>query len=183
MRAVRTRVRPDDNARWSEQIATRVQSLDAFRRAKIVACYLALPQEVQTTPLLAACRRLGQRVCVPAFDDRSGCYRLAWLTTNDILIPGRWQVSEPTEPSWIAQPEAVDVVIVPGLAFDVSGRRLGHGSGGFDRLLEKLPAFKIGLAFAVQIKPRVPVETHDIPMDAVVTENEIYLRADRVARK
>jgi len=174
---MRTSLKPGDIAQWSEQAATRIQSLEAFRRAKVVACYLAMPHEVQTAPLLVACRRLGQRVCVPAFDDRSGCYRLAWLTTNDILAPGRWQVPEPIEPNWIAQPETVDVVIVPGLAFDATGRRLGHGSGGFDRLLEKLTAFKIGLAFAAQMKPRVAVEPHDIPMDAVVTEKEIYLRA------
>lgn len=176
MRVLRTGLKPEDIARWSGQIAARVQTLEAFRRAKVVACYLALPHEVQTAPLLAECRRLGQRVCVPAFDDRSGCYRLAWLTTNDILTPGRWQVPEPIEPNWISHPEAVNVVMVPGLAFDAEGHRLGHGSGGFDRLLEKLDAFKIGLAFAAQIKPRVPVELHDIPMDAVVTDKEIYLR-------
>ena len=65
---------------------------------------------------------------------------------------------EPIEPNWIARPETVDVVIVPGLAFDATGRRLGHGSGGLDRLLEKLTAFKIGLAFAAQMKSRVAVE-------------------------
>ena len=181
-RALRARLKPGDIAAWSEQIAARVQTLDAFRRAKVVACYLALPQEVQTAPLLAACRRLGQRVCVPAFYYRAACYRLAWLTANDVLCAGRWQVPEPLEPVWLEPSMAVDVVIAPGLAFDTAGRRLGHGSGGFDRLLEKVPAFTVGLAFAAQLVRRVPVAAHDIPMDAVVTEQELYLRAQRVAR-
>lgn len=174
---------PAEVAARSAEIAARVQSMAAFSRAKMVACYLALPQEVQTTPLLVACRCRGQRVCVPAFDDRAGCYRLAWLTVNDVLSAGRWQVPEPGEPVWIEQPGDVDVVVVPGLAFDPNGRRLGHGGGGFDRLLEKLQAYKIGLAFAAQMVAAVPVEAHDMPMDAVVTESEIYLRAKWEARK
>ena len=182
MRAIRAQLKPGDIALWSEQIAAHVQSLDAFRRAKVVACYLALPQEVQTAPLLAACRRLGLRVCVPAFYYRAACYRLAWLTENDVLCAGRWQVPEPLEPVWVEQPAAVDVVIVPGLAFDAAGRRLGHGSGGFDRLLDKVPAFRIGLAFAAQLVRRVPVAAHDMPMGAVVTEKKIYLCAQRVAQ-
>jgi len=182
MRAVRAQLKPGDIALWSEQIAANVQSMDAFRRAKVVACYLALPQEVQTAPLLAACRRLGLRVCVPAFYYRAACYRLAWLTENDVLCAGRWQVPEPLEPVWVEQPAAVDVVIVPGLAFDAAGRRLGHGSGGFDRLLDKVPAFRIGLAFSAQLIRRVPVAAHDLPMGAVVTEKKIYLCAQRVAQ-
>lgn len=181
LRALRAQLKPADLALWSEQIAANVQSLDAFRRAKVVACYLALPQEVQTAPLLAACRRLGLRVCVPAFYYRAACYRLAWLTENDVLCAGRWQVPEPLEPVWVEQPAVVDVVIVPGLAFDAAGRRLGHGSGGFDRLLDKVPAFKIGLACAAQMVRHVPVAAHDIPMDVVVTEKKIYLCAQRVA--
>ncbi len=181
-RAVRTQLKPEDIALWSEQIAAQVQTLDAFRRAKVVACYLALPQEVQTAALLAACRRLGQRVCVPAYYYRAAGYRLAWLTENDVLCAGRWQVPEPLEPVWVDQPAVVDVVIVPGLAFDAAGQRIGHGGGGFDRLLEKVPAFKVGLAFAAQMVRRVPVAEHDIPMDVVVTEKKIYLCAQRVAR-
>ena len=182
-RAALARVLPAEALAWSAEIAARVQNLEAFGRAKMVACYLALPQEVQTAPLLAACRRLGQRVCVPAYDERAGCYRLAWLTANDVLVAGRWQVPEPVEPQWVGESATVDAVIVPGLAFDRQGRRLGRGGGGFDRLLEKLPAYKIGIAFEAQLVASVPTEIHDIPMDAVVTEKEIYLRAEEEARK
>lgn len=181
---MRAQLKPDDIVAWSKVIAERVQSMGKFQRARVVATYLAMPGEVQTAPLLVACRQLGQRLCVPAYDSRAGCYRLAWLTANDdIVTVGRLQVPEPAEPVWISQPETVEVVLTPGLAFDTTGRRLGHGRGGFDRLLEKLTAYKIGLAFETQLRARIPIETHDILMDAVVTEKEIYLRAERVARK
>jgi len=181
-RAARAQLKPDDIATRSMQIAERVQGLEKFRQAKVVALYLAMPDEVQTTPILTACHRLGQRVCVPAFDNRAGCYRLAWLTANDILAVGHWQIPEPAEPVWVAQPETVDLVLVPGLAFDANGHRLGHGRGWIDRLLEGLfSAYKVGLGFAVQIAARVPVAEHDVVMDAVVTEKEIYCRAARDA--
>jgi 5-formyltetrahydrofolate cyclo-ligase len=175
--ALRAQLKPDDVTTWSAQIAERVQGLEKFRRAKVIALYLAMPGEAQTAPILAACHRLGQRVCVPAFDNRAGCYRLAWLTANDILAVGHWQIPEPAEPVWVAQPETVDVVLVPGLAFDAACHRLGHGRGWLDRLLEGLSAYKIGLGFAEQIMARVPVLAHDVLMDAVVTEKEVYLRA------
>ena len=181
-RALRKQLAGEDIARWSEKICAQVETLEAFRRAKVVACYLALPHEVQTAPLLATCRRLGLRVCVPAYYYRAASYRLAWLTANDVLTPGRWQVPEPLEPVWVEKPEIVDLVLVPGLAFDNAGRRLGHGSGGFDRLLDKVPTYKIGLAFAAQMIKRVPVAEHDIPMDVVVTEEKIYPCAQRGAR-
>ena len=174
-RAIRAQLKPDDVAAWSKQIAERVQGLEKFRRARVVATYLAMPGEVQTAPILAACHRLGQRICVPAFNNRAGCYRLAWMTANDdILAIGRLQVLEPVDPVWIAQPETVDVVIVPGLAFDANCHRLGHGRGWMDRLLEGFSAYKIGLAFAAQIVAAVPRQEHDVPMDIVVTEKEIY---------
>lgn len=176
-RARRAQLKPEDVAAWSQQIAERVQGLKEFRRAKVAALYLALPGEVQTASLLTACHRLGQRVCVPAFDNRAGRYRLAWLTANDILTVGRLEVPEPLEPVWVAQPDTVDVALVPGLAFDVSGRRLGHGRGWMDRLLEGLSAYKIGLAFTAQLVTAVPRLAHDVLMDAVVTENKVYLRA------
>jgi 5-formyltetrahydrofolate cyclo-ligase len=177
-------LKPDDIAIWSKQIAEQVQGMEKFRRARVVALYLAMPGEVQTAPLLAACHRLGQRICVPAFDNRANCYRLAWLTANDDIAPaGHLQVPEPVSPVWNTQPEAVEVMLVPGLAFDANCHRLGHGRGWLDRLMEDLHAYKIGLAFAAQMVAAVPRVTHDVLMDAVVTEKEIYLRAERAARK
>ena len=183
-RALRAQLKPDDIAIWSKQIAERVQGMERFHRARVVATYLALLGEVQTAPMLAACHRLGQRICVPAYDSRAGCYRLAWLTANDDVAPvGRLQLLEPVSPVWITQPEKVEVMLVPGLAFDTNCHRLGHGGGWMDRLLEDLPAYKIGLAFSTQLVAAVPRLIHDVIMNAVVTEKEIYLRADRAARK
>jgi len=139
---------------------------------------------VQTAPLIAACRRAGKRICVPAYDARAGHYRFAWLTENDALTRGRWGIPEPTVPEWVEAPEkTVHLVLVPGLQFDRARRRLGHGGGYFDRLLEGLTACKIGLAAEAQLARRVPVEEYDVVMDLVVTDQGLYPAPARPPRK
>ena len=158
--------------------------MEPFAAARVVACYLALPDEVQTTALIAACRQTGKRVCVPAYDARAGRYRFAWLTENDILIRGRLGISEPVMPEWVEAPEDnVHLVLVPGLQFDRERRRLGHGGGFFDRLLEGLAAYKIGLAVEAQLARRVPVSERDVAMDLVVTEKSFYPAPARRPRR
>jgi 5-formyltetrahydrofolate cyclo-ligase len=68
----------------------------------------------------------------------------------------------------------VDLALVPGLAFDASGRRLGHGGGHFDRLLARTAGLRAGVAFEVQMVRRVPVDAHDVNMDAVITDKRKY---------
>jgi len=157
-----------------------VLALAPFAAARVVASYLALPDEVQTAPLIAAARRAGQRLCVPAYDARAGRYRFAWLTANDALSRGPWGIPEPAEPEWVEAPEStVDVVLVPGLLFDRGRRRLGRGGGYFDRLLEGLAGCKIGLAAEAQLIRRVPVAEHDVTLDLVVTEKAVYPPPER----
>ena len=138
---------------------------------------------MQTAPLIAACRRAGKRICVPAYDARAEHYRFAWLTENDALTRGRWGIPEPAVPEWVEAPEkTVHLVLVPGLQFDRARRRLGHGGGYFDRLLEGLTACKIGLAAEAQLARRVPVEEYDVVMDLVVTDQGLDPAPARRAR-
>ncbi|MCX6998345.1 MAG: 5-formyltetrahydrofolate cyclo-ligase [Kiritimatiellaeota bacterium] len=186
-RAARLRRAQWSPAEWAtigRQIAARCQALAPFAAARVVASYLALPDEVPTAPLIAACRQAGKRVCVPAYDARAGRYRFAWLTENDTLIQGRWGIPEPAAPEWVETPEeTVHLVLVPGLQFDRARRRLGYGGGFFDRLLEGLAACKIGLAAEAQLARRVPVAEHDVAMDLVVTEKGLYPAPARRPRK
>ena len=99
----------------------------------------------------------------------------------DELTPGTWQILEP-KPEWRARldrhVEAVelDLIIVPGLAFDRHGDRLGLGKGYYDRLLQHIrpDAVKIAVAFECQIVDKIPVLPHDVRMDMVITENAVY---------
>jgi 5-formyltetrahydrofolate cyclo-ligase len=163
----------------SSQIAERLLSLAAFTRVRVVGCYLALPREVQTRELVAECRRAGKRICVPARIE-DGSYVMAWLNDGCEMVPGPWKILQPKEICPVYQRE-IDLMIVPGVAFDQRARRLGHGGGHYDRLLARCSAIKVGLAFEGQIVAELPVEPGDVAMDFVVTEERIYPLAEHSA--
>jgi len=169
----------------SARIQRAVMKLPEWAAARRVCMYLALPTEVQTGRFLTACRKAGKQVLAPAYRKTKRRYDLARLQPGDSMKAGHWAVPEPTRPRWAA-PARVDLVITPGLAFDRSGGRLGHGGGHYDRLLAVTAmkqAFKVGLALECQMVVRVPMNRRDIRMNAVVTERAVYRRQNGHADK
>jgi len=144
-----------------------LQTLEVFRAARAVGAYMPLPDEVDITPLF---RIPGKTFFIPAFDDATGRYRMARLTTE--LKKGRFGIQEPVEPVFAAADE-LDLIIVPGVAFDRAGRRIGRGGGFYDRLLPQYRAVRAGICFDFQCLSAVPEEEHDIQMDFLVTETKI----------
>ncbi len=148
-------------------------ALAPYRSAATVLWYVSMPSELATVPGIEAALADGKRVAVPWCDgDDLGLWRLEAVGE---LEPGTWGIPEPPparrgEPARRIAPEAIDLVVVPGLAFDRRGRRLGHGKGYYDRLLARSPAVRAGLCFDAQVFPEVPAGPHDAVMDWVVTE-------------
>lgn len=177
MRLRRAALRAAQVRRDSAAAQARLAQLPEWTAAGAVCCYLAAPGEIQTGWLLDDCRRQGRRICVPAFCRRRREYFPAWLLPDAALAPGYGGIAEPCDPQWVAAGERVDLAVVPGLAFDPAGTRLGHGGGHYDRLLALSAlrgAFKAGLAFEMQVVKKLPGCPWDIPMDAVVTELGVY---------
>ncbi len=166
---------PDWVREASGRVMARLARLPEFGRAAVVGCYLARPREVQTEDLLRACRAAGKTVCVPASRPATADYGWARLDPGAALVAGPWGVLEPERPIWCAGSE-LDFVVAPGVAFDRQGRRLGRGGGHFDRLLADVAAFKAGVAFEAQLVAKAPAAAHDVRMDVVVTESNVYPR-------
>ena len=163
----------DNRRRRSEAIRRKVFRLTAFRRARTVCCYVALPYEVQTWRMIEEMLARGKRVVVPVA--RPGTKRLQLSEVQDPgaeLAPGAHGVLEPA-PSTLRPVRArdVDLVLVPGLAFDRRGYRLGHGHGYFDRFLARLPktTTTVGLAFRFQLLDRLPTAAHDHAVQTVLS--------------
>ena len=156
----------------SQAITTALLARPEFQRGQEIACFLSLPQEIVTDGLLTACRQQHKRVCVPVWDPASNTYLLARWAPAQALMPGPHSVPEPT--AWQAVDlQTVDLVIVPGLAFDKQGGRLGYGKGYYDRILAgcRATCCKIGLGYAWQvIDGPLPLASHDVHMDLLVTE-------------
>jgi 5-formyltetrahydrofolate cyclo-ligase len=140
--------------------------------ARAVLAYAAFGAEVDLDPVLRVLLRRGAGVLLPWVDGPTlGIARIRDLDAD--LAPGWRGVREPrVSGRRPARPDRVDAALVPLVAFDAAGHRLGHGGGHFDRLLARLaPGVpRIGVAFAVQQIPSVPSEAHDVPLDMVVTE-------------
>ena len=157
--------------RKSEAIHRKLYRLAVFRHAKTVMCYVSLPYEVETGRLIAQMLKLGKRVVVPRVFRRS--LQLSEVRDPDSdLAPGAYGVLEPAAGRFRpVKREAVDVVVIPGVAFDRRGFRLGHGLGYFDRFLSRLPKATplVGLCFDFQLLDRVPTETHDRAVHTVLS--------------
>ena len=163
----------DDRRRRSEAIWRKVSRLTAFRRAKLVCCYVALPYEVQTWRMIEDMLSRGKRVVVPVTQPRTKRLRLSEVRVPaDELAPGAFGVWEPRPSARRpVRAQELDLVLVPGIAFDRRGDRIGHGHGYFDRFLARLPRTipTVGLAFRFQLFDRLPTAAHDHAVQAVLT--------------
>ncbi len=146
--------------------------------------YVDVRDEVRTRQALPDALKSGKRIVVPYCLD--GELELFWLESMDELELGMYRILEPknelrTVAAKHLQPEDLDLVMVPGVAFDRNGGRTGHGKGYYDKLLQhaRKDAPLVALSFECQLFEQIPAEEHDIYMDKVVTEKEVYVGRGR----
>ena len=177
---------PAWTAAANRRLQERVLGLEAWAVARRLAVYLALRGEAGTERLVQDCRTRGVALALPARRARAG-YGFVWWQAGEALEGGPLGTREPAVKRWLAPGEQLDVVIVPGLAYDAAGRRLGHGGGHYDRLLaaggDADSAGKIGLAFGFQILERIPTDERDMGVDWVITEEGVMCCSPGAARE
>ncbi len=163
----------------SESIVQRFMELPDYAKAETVMFYVDVRDEVRTRQALPQALASGKRIVVPYCVD--GELELFWLESMDELELGMYRILEPkAELRNVAakklQPTDLDLIMVPGVAFDRNGGRTGHGKGYYDKLLQhaKRTTPLVALAFECQMFDEIPAESHDIYMDKVVTENAVY---------
>jgi 5-formyltetrahydrofolate cyclo-ligase len=156
----------------SLMIARRLLGDFVFMKGAIVAGYAAVRGEADPFPLMAALANQGHALCLPQTRGESLVFR-AWKP-GDPLVVGRFNIPEPDDKSRERRP---DLVLVPLLAFDAAGHRLGYGAGYYDRYLREARAKRtikaIGIAYGGQEMNELPHEETDEVLDAVVTEDGV----------
>ncbi len=162
----------------NSQSAIIVQSLtcwEPFLQAKNVMLYLAMPGEPQMDELILFALANGKQVSVPFLTEKFGYMQSAAITGLQELKKGKLNLRVPDEQNMIiVEPETIDFVLVPGVAFDLAGNRLGMGAGYYDRFLARIPQVcTLGIAWNFQILPSIVSQEHDIPVQYVVTEEKI----------
>lgn len=150
----------------ADAVFSRVEESAAFQLAERILMYHSLPDELSTLKFLDKWKKL-KKFYLP----RVNGVNLELLPYDESRLEiGSFHIEEPrgndTHPV-----EEMEVIIVPGVAFDRKGRRLGRGKGFYDRLLQTAKAIKIGVGYEFQLLEEIPAEPHDVAMDYVITEH------------
>ena len=161
----------------SRVIQARLTELEEIRSASTLMIFLSFGSEVLTDDLILWCWGEGKRVCVPFCRPESRELTACRIDGFEELEMGHYGIREPNED--LLRPVdggEIEAILVPAVAFDRRGYRVGYGGGYYDRFLPAAPqAAKIGVAFAAQIIGEVPVDAHDLPVDRIVTECEVIV--------
>lgn len=164
----------------SQQICQTFVGLPEYAAAQTVMFYVDVRTEVRTRHFLPTALTHGKRIVVPYCVE--GELQLFHLESMEELAIGMYKILEPkTElrnlPEKNVEVAQLDLVMVPGVAFDRAGGRMGHGFGYYDKLLEHVrpDAPLVALAFECQIFPEIPTAEHDVFMDKIITENAVYV--------
>ncbi|MGC9453596.1 MAG: 5-formyltetrahydrofolate cyclo-ligase [Phycisphaerae bacterium] len=161
--------------RRSEKVCERISRLEEFRRAEVVMAYLPIVAEVDVEPLILHAWDAGKTVLAPRVHWKHRRITPTVLNSlRDGLAEGRYGVREPLGGE-VFDIERIDLVIVPAVAYDRSGNRLGRGAGFYDRFLASCRPATIacGAAFDEQVLEKIPVTDNDMPVDLIVTDTEV----------
>lgn len=159
-----------------EQIHKFLREFECFKSSESVFIYYSVKSEVDTLKTIRKALEDGKKVALPKCTDRNG--NMEFYFVNDIensLTDGFLSLKEPDiSVCEFAVPDEKSVFIVPGMAFDKKGYRLGYGGGYYDRFLSNLKGMKIGLCFEECLCDRLPTDEHDIKVDYIITDMKIY---------
>jgi len=158
----------------SQTLEKRIRTLEEYRRSMTVGIYMPLPGEPDLRGLLSDKKHF----CVPVYKREQNCYFMAAIDQTTRFHAGRYGIQEPVHAPEV-DIKKIDLILVPGVAFDSCGNRLGHGCGYFDRLLKGFNGITLGVAFNFQLLPRIPHHVHDIRMHIIVTEKVIVKVLDK----
>ena len=164
-----------ERAVFSKKICSRIARTKAFREADTILAYLATWDEVDLSSLCEKAAKLGKKVAYPV-SYKGGIMEAYVPDGPESLVKGLLGITAPDpEKSALLAPEDLDLVLVPLVAFDEEKRRLGHGGGYYDRYLPKCSKAKlIAVAFEAQKLEKIVVDSYDVLMKTIVTEQKVY---------
>ncbi|MDE2089824.1 MAG: 5-formyltetrahydrofolate cyclo-ligase [Gammaproteobacteria bacterium] len=185
MRVQRRRLTPTQRAACAEQLARRLASTPLFKRSRRIACYLPIDGELDPAPLIYRALAMKKSVYLPVLVPLGTRLGFIRYRPGDRLALNRYGIPEPTSGFHARiNPAALDLVLVPLVAFDSRGNRLGMGAGYYDRSFAYLKSRRhwnkprlLGLAYEFQKVPRLPDKPWDVPLSGIATEKRVYTPA------
>lgn len=171
----RRRMSAEDNLRCSDVIFSQLVQHPIYKHSSCIMCYSALADEVQTEKILCHALANGKRVCVPFILNKNGKMEAAYIRDMHDLVRSTYGIlSVAADKIERVDPMEIDFIVVPGVAFDFQGHRLGMGGGFYDRfLIQAKRGFRFAIAFNYQLLKQVPFNENDCRMYAVLTEKRL----------
>ena len=158
----------------SARIAKRLFALPEFRRARSVLFYVSKGCEVDTHAMIKKAMRMRKKVVVPVTNTKRKTLLLSELRDFSDLAPGAYGILEPGKGKIKKVPaRSLELALIPGVAFDERGARVGFGGGYFDKLLKKVRAPIVALAFDFQVVEEIACESHDARVHKIITERRV----------
>jgi len=166
----------NDLVRASEIIFGRLMSDENIIKANVVMTYVSMGSEVGTHRLINALLKQGKRVAVPVVNGRT--LDVSYINSMDDLESSSFEILEPKKSSFVrCEPSDIDAVIVPAIAFDQDGHRIGYGAGFYDELLPRTNGVKIGICYDFCIIDSIFPEAHDVKVNYIITEKRVINNA------
>ena len=174
MLSQRNKISLEERQKKSEVISAQLIQTFDFLKAFTIMIYVSFSSEVMTKELINYALSKKKRVIVPAVDLVNHQLRLSEIKQYDELVPSTYGIKEPRQLR-IIKPDQVELFILPGVAFDEQGTRLGYGGGYFDRLLNTKNKSQqlVGIAYELQIQKKLPYTHLDISVNKVITEEKV----------
>jgi 5-formyltetrahydrofolate cyclo-ligase len=170
--AKRAQMTPHEVWRSSRSIFGSLIRESVFQKAGSICCYLSFDNEVHTHGFVLHCLKAGKTVAIPKTDKKQGILLSKFISFNH-LSPGPFGILEPKENSYFPyDPDELDLAVVPAVALDREGNRLGFGTGYYDKFLAKRNKrlFLVGVVHSFQLLQQLPVSSYDVPVQQVITD-------------
>ena len=172
MKAKRRALTKEEVVRVSSAAAEVFLSSECYNSAKTIMLYMPLGNETDTGEIVKRALEDGKKVVLPVTDEKTGSITPYFYDESTALEKGGFSVTEPKNA--LAAPKTeIDMVLVPGIAFDRFGSRVGFGKGCYDMFLKGMNVVRVGLCYEFQLCDSIPLDEHDIKMDFIVTEKGV----------
>ncbi|WP_263706036.1 5-formyltetrahydrofolate cyclo-ligase [Shouchella tritolerans] len=158
----------------STKLANLFMQQDGWKQAKTIALTVSRFPEVETAPLIAAALAENKKVALPRINMKERTMSFFYITSTAELVKNKYGLFEPEpEKSCLARPDELDLIVVPGVAFTKTGKRLGLGGGFYDRFLPNCTGLTVALCFHEQLFSDLPTEPHDFLIDQIISDDRI----------
>ncbi len=179
---LRSSLSHEEVADKSKKIFRKLLEMDIYLKSKIIMCYMDFRNEVATREFIETSLLKGKRVMLPLVgkdaDDNKVIIPCEIKDLDSDLEKGVLGILEPKkECKRLSNPEDIDFIVVPGIAFDLFKNRIGYGAGYYDRFLKttREDCLKVGIAFELQVLEEIKTEEHDVPLNVIITEKRVII--------